>query len=163
MTGNVEILKEATSGFKIDLSALVAQALRRKQEQEAAKYAEIEETPPDKALTWRTTPEQIARINAGEREAIDEFFFEKENARRIRCCVWSFFRRSSMFRSIVSDEDLINQFYVDLRTGLLKLRPYDKAISGALYHSFRYAAVGGIDELYIYKAKELRQCQKAAN
>lgn len=161
MTGNVEILKEATSGFKIDLSALVAQALRRKQEQEAAKYAEIEETPPDKALTWRTTPEQIARINAGEREAIDAFYFE--NLMRLRFSAYRYMRKIKYAKAIVSYEDLLQQVYFDLRMGAVKLRPFDEAISQSIFHSFRYAPVGGFDKVYIYKGKERGQCQKMAN
>lgn len=154
MNGNAEILKKATSGFEIDLSALVAQALREQQEQEAAKYEKIEEAPPDKVLTWHTTPEQIARINAGDRAALDKFYFDEDNYMRIIYCAHSFMRKNGYVKAVANYEDLIQQVYCDLRTGLLKLRPYDGAISGAIFHSFRYAAVGGFEEIYIYKAKE---------
>ena len=55
-----------------------------------------------------------------------------------------------LFRSkkIIGYEDLINQYYIDLASGLLKFGAWDKSIGKAMYHSFRYAAVGGIDEVY---------------
>ncbi len=154
MNSNADILKEATSGFEIDLSALVAQALQEQQAQEAAKYAEIEEIPRGKALTWNTTPEQIARINAGEREALDEFYFT--NFHRLRCSAWRFVRNNPYIKAVASYEDLLQQVYFDLRTGVAKFRPFDAAICNAIFHSFRYASVGGFEGIYIYKAKELR-------
>lgn len=161
MNGNADIFKEAKSGFEIDLSALVAQALREQQEREEAKYEEIEETPPDKVLTWHTTPEQIARINAGDRAALDEFYFK--NLTRLRFSAYRFMRNNEYVKAVASYEDLLQQVYFDLRTGAVKLRPFDAAISQAVFHSFKYAPVGGFDEIYIYKAKERRQCQRAAN
>lgn len=135
----------------IDVTALIAEALRAKQEAEAKRYAEAER------LTWRVTAEQVARINAGEREALDAFYFEPNNFRRIQCSAYAFFRHSPYFRPIIAAEDLTQQVYCDLATGLLKLRPYDRAISNAIFHSFRYAAVGGIDEIYIPKPRARRK------
>lgn len=161
MANDAEILKEAKSGFEIDLSALVAQALREQQKREAAKYEKIEETPPGMVLTWHTTPEQIARINAGDRAALDEFYFE--NLTRLRFSAYRYMRNNEFVKAVASYEDLLQQVYFDLRTGVVKLRPFDAAISGAVFHSFKYAPVGGFDEIYIYKVKERGQCQKAAN
>lgn len=159
MNSKAEILKEEESGFEIDLSALVAQALQKQQAQEAEKYlSEIEQTPQEERLTWNTTPEQIARINAGERAALDEFYFN--NYMRIVYSAHRFMRHNAYVKAVANYEDLIQQVYCDLRTGLLKLRPYDLAISLAIYHSFRYAAVGGMDEIYIHGVK---QCQKQPN
>ena len=168
MDSNAEILKEAESGFQIDLSALVAQALRAKQEEEAAKYTEqdlrgvkreraeawreeIEQTPPERVLTWRVTPEQVARINAGKRDALDEFYFD--NLTRLRFSAYRYMRNNPYLKAVVSYEDLLQQVYFDLRTGAVKLRPFDAAICRAVFHSFRYAAVGGDDEIFIYKTK----------
>lgn len=135
----------------IDITALIAEAIRAKQAEEAKKYEEIEQTPEGKALTWHVTPEQIARINAGDRAALDEFFFEAENARRIRCYAKSYMFHNPWLKAIVHYQDLTQQLYCDLRTGLLKFRPWDLPISKAIYRSFRYAAVGGIDEVYVFQ------------
>ena len=137
--------------IEIDVSGLIAEAIR-------AKEAEAGES-----LTWHTTAEEIAKINAGDRAALDRFYFEPDNYRHLKCCAWSFFRKQPYFRPIVSDEDLMQQLYCDLAIGLLKLRPYDRAIRSAIYHSFRYAAVGGIDEAYIPYARRCGKCRKPAN
>ena len=145
------IAKQEAERVTIDVTALIAEALRAKQEAEAKRYAEAER------LTWRVTAEQVARINAGEREALDAFYFEPNNFRRIQCSAYAFFRHSPYFRPIIAAEDLTQQVYCDLATGLLKLRPYDRAISNAIFHSFQYAAVGGIDEIYIPKPRARRK------
>lgn len=147
--------------IKINLTALITQAIEAQEAREAAKYAEIEETPRGMELTWKTTPEQIARINAGDRAAIDEFYFS--NMRRLTCAAYSHIRHNYSITSIASYEDLLQQVYIELRTGVIKLRPFDKAINGAVYRSFRYAPVGGNDTTFIYQDKERGQCQKAAN
>lgn len=147
----------------IDVTALIAEALRAKQEAEAKRYAEAEQTPEGERLTWRVTAEQVARINAGEREALDAFYFEPDNFRHLKACARSFFRRVPYFRPIISEEDLMQQLYCDLATGLLKLRPYDRAINCAAFHSFKYAAVGGIDEIYIPHARRGGRCPRQAN
>ena len=58
-----------------------------------------------------------------------------------------------------------HQFYIDMATGAVKLRPWDKAICRAALYSFRYAAVGGAGNygtIYIpFKGKT--QCLKQAN
>ena len=151
--------------IEIDVSGLIAEAIRAKEAEAAERYSSIEETPSGESLTWHTTAEEIARINAGDRAALDRFYFEPDNYRHLKCCAWSFFRKQPYFRPIISDEDLKQQLYCDLRTGLLKFRPYDRAIRSAIYHSFRYAAVGGIDEIYIPnpRARRCGKCRKQAN
>ena len=151
--------------IEIDVSGLIAEAIRAKEAEEAARCSSIEETPLGESLTWHTTAEEIARINAGDRAALDRFYFEPDNHRHLKCCARSFFRRVPYFRPIISEEDLMQQLYCDLRTGVLKLRPYDRAIRSAIYHSFRYAAVGGIDEIYIPNpgARRCGKCQNQAN
>ena len=57
-------------------------------------------------------------------------------------------RKNEHLKKIIGYEDLINQYYIDLASGLLKFGAWDKSIGKAMYHSFRYAAVGGIDEVY---------------
>lgn len=161
MDTNAVIRKEAESGFTVDLSALVAQALQEQREKASEKYAHVEQTPEGGSLTWNVTPEQVARINAGEREALDKFYFD--NLQRLTYSAYRFMRNNAYVKAVASYEDLLQQVYFDLRTGAVKLRPFDRAISSAVFHSFRYAPVGGHDEVYIYKAKEIGQCQRVAN
>ena len=149
--------------IEIDISGLIAEAIRAQEAEEGERYIKAEETPSGERLTWRTTSEEIARINAGEREALDAFYFEGENYRHLQAFARSFFRKVPYFRPIISEEDLMQQLYCDLRTGLLKFRPYDRAINCAVFHSFKYAAVGGIDEAYIPYARRSGKCRKQAN
>ena len=145
----------------IDITALIAQAIEQKRAEEQQAYTEVEQTPKGERLTWKVTPEQVAKINACDREAIDEFYFE--NYTRILYSAYRFMRNNAYVKAVASFEDLIQQLYFDLRTGAIKLRPFDSAISGGVFTSFRYAPVGGYDEVYIYKAKELAKCQRAEN
>ena len=149
-TGTVEssrIWKEAEAAG-IDVSALIAEALKGKlpQIKELPKVREMEvlAVPESEQLKWwETTREQI---NAGERASIDAFYFR--NLWRIKCSAYSYMRRNEHLKKIIGYEDLINQYYIDLASGLLKFGAWDKSIGKAMYHSFRYAAVGGIDEVY---------------
>ena len=147
MDSNAEIWKEATQGAEVDFSALVLSAIRAKQEQAAEKLESVEQIPAGEKLTWHVTPEQIARINGGDRVALDEFYFE--NFTRIKFSALCYIRHNGYVISIASWEDFTQQLYCDLRIGAVKLRPYDKAISRAVYHSFRLAPVGGEDGIYI--------------
>lgn len=146
---------------QIDVKQMIEEAIQAKQAEVAARYAIIEPIPEGKALTWNVTPEQIAKINDGNREALDLFYLDSANYRRIKFCAYSYLRHNPYVKAVVSYEDLIQQVYHDLRIGLLKLRPYDGAICGAIFHSFRFAAVGGMDEIYI--KKERKKCQKQVN
>ena len=147
---------------EIDVAALIAAAIKAKAEKAAAKYALVEETPEGEALTWNVTHEQIAKINGGDRAALDAFFLDEGNYKHITSCAWQYMRNHGYLKSVISYEDLINQVYVDLLAGFLKLRPWNKAITRAVYTSFRFTAVGGLDEEYI-PFKEVAQCQKRTN
>ena len=147
MDSNADIWKEATKGAEVDFPALVLSAIRAKQEQAAAKVETVEQIPAGEKLTWHVTPEQIARINAGDRAALDEFYFD--NLYRLRCSAYRYMRNNAYVKAVASYEDLLQQVYCDLRTGAVKLRPYDKAICRAVFHSFRFAPVGGEDGIYI--------------
>lgn len=144
MNGNADIIQEAPNGAERDISALLVSAMQAKRTQIA-----IEAIPAGEKLTWNTTPEQIARINAGEREALDEFYFNPENHQRLLFSAYRYMRNNAYVKVVANYEDLMQQVYCDLRTGIIQLRPYDKAISRAIFHSFRFAPVGGEDELYI--------------
>lgn len=154
----VGVWKEAESGFAVDLSELIAGAQAQQQKKAVA---EAEQTPAGAPLTWRVTPEQVARINICDRAAIDEFYFDAGNFKRLSCSAWSFLRHNPSFRVVISAEDLLQQVYCDLITGFIKFRPFDTAISWAVFKSFRFAAVGGLDEVAIYK--ERKKCQKQAS
>lgn len=147
--------------IEVSLSDVVELAMARQKEEERAKRAaeakeleSVESTPQGEKLTWKVTPEQIARINAGERSALDAFYFDTDNLRRIKYSAYSFMRKKRFLLSVISWEDLVQQVYCDLVTGMTKLKPYDKAISQAIFNSFRYAAVGGLDEIFIPKERK---------
>ena len=161
MSGAAAIMKNQR--VEIDVAALIAAALQKKEEEKAARFALAEQTPEGEVLTWKVTPEQIARINDGDRAALDAFFLNEDNYCRIRAGAWQFMRNNAYLKSVISYEDLINQFYVELLTGMVKLRPWDRAIGRAEFTAFRYAAVGGLDDLYIPYDKEHPTCQKQAN
>ena len=82
MDSNAKIYEEESGRFEIDFSALIEAAQREKREKTAEKLAvkiekNIEETPAGLTLEkWIATPEQIARINRGDREALDTFYFD---------------------------------------------------------------------------------------
>lgn len=136
-----------------DISALIETAIKERDEKRVLRVSQVEEIPAGQDLKrWEVTPEQVARINAGDRAALDAFYFD--NYIKLVYAGWSFLRQHVYVRAVVSHEDLMQQVYCDLRTGLLKLRPFDKAITKAVYKSFRYAAVGGLDELYIYEEEK---------
>ena len=54
--------------LETDVSGLIAEAIREREAERVRKLSE-EGTPAGECLTWHTTAEEIARINAGERWA----------------------------------------------------------------------------------------------
>ena len=161
----MEIWEGPTQKAETDFSALLQAAIERKRERElkkaqAAVTLEENDVPKGEKLTWKVTPQQITLINLCDREALDKFYFD--NAFRLKSLAGIFFRRSQYLKSIISIEDLMQQLYVDFRCGMLKLKPFDKAIGRAIFNSFQYAAVGGIDHVYIYEEKQ-RKCRNMAN
>lgn len=143
-----EIFKDEIQA-SYDISALVREAIEQKKQEEREKAVRnIEETPAGEKLTWNTTAEEIAQINAGEREALDKFYFN--NLRRIMSSAMIYIRNNWYVKAVANYEDLMQQVYCDLRLGLIRLRPFDRAISKAIFHSFRYAPVGGLDEEYCF-------------
>ena len=135
--------------MEIDLAQLIEEAIKRKKEKEAKTFSAVEATPEGEKLTWNVTPQQVAKINAGDRAALDEFYFDTSNHNRIRYNAYNYMRKNGYLLAVASWEDLMQQVYCDLLTGLVKLRPYDRAINKAVFASFRFAAVGGLDEVFI--------------
>ncbi len=130
-----------------------AEARAARLREEAEKLNEAEEIPAGFLRKWKTSAEEVAQINAGKLEAVSAFYFR--NYDYLQNFARAFFYRHTReaVRVIVSPEDMLQQVYIDLADGLLKLRPYDKAIGRAVCRSFRYAAVGGIEEIYIPRGK----------
>ncbi len=151
----------------IDFTALLNAAIEEKRAEEHAeevKRYEAEAIPEGETLTgWNTTPEEIARINAGDREAVNRFYFDERNYEHIKFCGFSFFRKEQRFKSIINIDDLMQQVYVDLASGMIKLRAFDRGISGAIYTSFRFAPVGGLDEVFIVSERRLKRWAKGRN
>lgn len=141
---------------EIDITGMLLEAIRRKSEEAQAEalraLALPEQAPKGEPLDyWNTTAEEIAQINAGNLEAVNEFYFRNEL--QIKYAAYAFFRNYNRFKSVISAEDLTQQFYIDLAAGVVKLRPWDKAIRSAICYSFRYAAIGGagnyVEEFFV--------------
>lgn len=146
--------------IEVKLSEIVELALKQKEEErrnklaaEAKNLETIEETPAGEKLTWNVTPEQIARINAGDHAALESFYFDPSNYQRLISLAYRFMRHNCFLFAVVSWEDLMQQVYCDLLTGMAKLRPFDRAISRVIFHSFQYAAVGGLEEVFIPRTR----------
>ena len=164
MDSNAKIYEEESGRFEIDFSALIEAAQREKREKTAEKLAvkiekNIEETPAGLTLEkWIATPEQIARINRGDREALDTFYFDNMHYIKSLCNSY-YMKAGARLRVHAEPLDYMQQIYCDLRTRIVRLRPWDKAIARAIYRSLRFAPVGGVDELYIPYLKEYPLCQ----
>lgn len=131
---------------EIDITGMLLEAIRQKSEETQAEalraLALPEQAPKGERLDyWNTTAEEVAEINAGNPEAVNAFYFRNEV--HIKFAAYAFFRKSIRFKSVISAEDLTQQFYIDLAAGVVKLRPWDRAIKSAARYSFRYAAIGG--------------------
>lgn len=158
--------QEAPDGAEIDFSALLKEAQQKQKAKEAARVVASDNAADEKEAkaeqnetTFNTSPEQIRRINRGDRAAVDEFFFG--NFERLTFSAYRFLRNNAYLKAHIEKDDLINQVYIDLRTGMIKLRPINAAITRAIFTSFRFAAVGGLDEVFIYETKEEKaaKCQ----
>ena len=148
--------------LEYDVTEKIQSAISEAEKAEFSKWEREEATPAGEVLTYAVTSKEVAKINAGEREAIDAFFFA--NYERIKACARLYLRRNRYLQAIISWEDLVNQLYVELAYGSIKLRPYDKAITSCIFHSYRFTAVGGADEIYVYEwRRNAEECQKQAS
>ncbi len=143
---------ERVERASVDFTALLNAAMKTKREEEIKQF-EVEAIPAGEVLTWNTTPEEIAQINAGNRAAVDRFYFDEGNYQHIKSSAFSFFRKEKRFKAIIDIEDLMQQVYLDLASGMIKLRAYNSGISKAIFSSFRFSPVGGLDEVYIVEEK----------
>lgn len=166
MEENAKIYEEESGGFSLDLSELVKQAEREKREKTVKQLSagkvdvlQIEQTPAGLELkSWKTTPEQIARINAGD---INEWnaFFEENRKHIFSLAVGYYLRYERSLKPHVEALDLVHQIYCDVGTGIVKLRPWDSAIGCAFGRCCRFAPVGGVDEFYIPHLRKYPLCQ----
>lgn len=95
------------------------------------------------------TAEQVRLINGNDsvlrKVAADCFYFA--NLRVLHKMAFSFLKHNSRLLVIVSREDLLQQVYVDLCDGYIKLSTDAKRIRYALYDCFKLAAIGGLGVL----------------
>lgn len=113
---------------------------------------------------WDITQEQIKLINCDSHPlhsaAVIAFYdvnYERlyKMARGALASV-----RFSALISVISYEDLLQQLFCDLLGGWLKLPHDTKLISAAIYHCFRFAAVGGLEG--VDNVKEFRAIRTPA-
>lgn len=116
---------------------------------------------------YTVTPEQCNKINAGDKEAVAQFF--KENKYRLESLARAFLRRVGVplrwdkakkrFEpAILEISDCLNQLYIDMLQGLLKFVPVKGVFSSIIAHSFRYCGVGGFgDEDGAYISKKVKE------
>lgn len=163
--------------IEIDVSALILEAIRAKEEKECAAepVRTSEEIAAEKeksfaAFGWYCTSKQIEKINRGNREAVDEFF--EDNAKRIKymairamSSLGYRFRKGRnkagapvVYVPFCEIDDFINQGYIELRSGKFTLDFNGKSISFAIFRAMYYAPVGGYpeDRTYQYKGKRRR-------
>lgn len=111
-------------------------------------------TEPQTVKGWKVSARQCELITLGDRAAVDKFF--EENLQRLTACARKYLRRGYIFKQrsveLLELDNLINQVYVDMRRGFLVVNM--QHISEALFHSFRFAGVGGFgDDLGAYEYK----------
>lgn len=66
--------------------------------------------------------------------------------------------------NLIEVSDLLNSLYADYLGGYIVFKLEPRYIAGVLCHSFRYAAVGGLEGVQEYKPRRTaRTCQKQVN
>lgn len=158
----------AAEHIETDITGMIRAAIKQKNAAAKAEKLRVlaipEKTPKGESLSyWNTTAEEIAEINAGDLEAVNEFYFRNEL--QIKYAAYAFFSHSRC-KSVIDADDLTHQFYIDLATGVIKLRPWDRAITSAARHSFRYAAIGGAgnySEEFFVPYKWVAKCLNRVN
>lgn len=147
-------------GFIFNLAAVVNELQSAKQEKEIETVKASGESDEMQELDgWKISPMQCALISRGDREAVDKFF--EQNEERLRRSIFCFLRANRylpdfLHASWLSLEDCYNQAYLDMRQGYLFFEMKPRYISKLLWHSFRYAPVGGFgdeDGQYRYRPR----------
>lgn len=93
--------------------------------------------------------EQIALINnvLHPFHSVAVMCFYDVNFKLLRRMAYCYLACNLCFKAVVSYEDLVQQLYVDMLSGALKL-PYDTTkIKSVVYACYRFAAVGGLEVL----------------
>lgn len=166
---------EIFGGYAVIVTMQVSEQVKAKQEAElAAKIAIVNAQAEDcgEIDGFKITVEQCAKINAGDREAVDKFF--QENGLRLRRLARVFLfriglppkwdRKNSRYEpGIIELGDCLNQLYVDMRQGLLKFVLKKGVLASVICHSFRYCGVGGFgDEDGIYIGRRVENALREA-
>lgn len=99
---------------------------------------------------WDVTPEQITLINSPRHplHGVAVCAFYDVNFKRLLRMAFSFLSPKShghCLIAVVSYEDLLQQVFVDLLGGFLKLPHDTERVGTAIYKCFRYTAVGGLE------------------
>ena len=111
---------------------------------------------------WKVSSRQCELITIGDRAAVDKFF--EDNLARLKraanCYKYNPLHMHEPCRRLLEVDDFINQVYVDMRRGFLVMDI--NYISTLVYHSFRYAAVGGFgDDMGAYECKKRKRAGAA--
>lgn len=124
------------------------------------KHAREHSTASEEVQTikgWKISARQCELITLGDRSAVDKFF--SDNFKRLITCARAYLRRKILFNDttvyFLDVDELVNQVYVDMRQCFLVMDM--QHISAIVFHSFRFACVGGFgDELgaYTYKPRK---------
>lgn len=105
---------------------------------------------------WDITPEQIRLINSPRHpfHSVAVTAFYDVNFKRLRRMACAFIRHSPYLLNVIDESDLTQQFYVDLLSGFVKLQHDTENIRTVIYRCFKYAAVGGLED--VEDVKEFR-------
>lgn len=157
--------------MEVELS--VSEKFKKRKAEDVAKFSALIEAYNNNAEYcteidgFKVTPEQCNKINAGDKEAIAQFF--KENECRLVSLARVFLRRvgvpvlwdkakNCFAPAILEVLDCLNQLYVDMLQGLLKFVPVKGVFASVIVHSFRYCGVGGFgDEDGAYIPKKVKE------
>ena len=118
--------------------------------------SEWEQAARERQTTEEEKRKQLERMNEGEQEAIDTFFSENLHhlyALSRRVLRQYGYRADLKYTNLVEPDDLINQAYIDIRSGKVLFDYTRRSISRGLWRSMYYAPVGGAPEDYIYHYK----------
>ncbi len=149
----------------VDFTALLNTALEQNRSKRNKRLATQESAAGDiqarreegrAATTWYITPEQLERMNDGERQATDDFF--NDNHSHLYFLALSILRRmgcleNSQKKKLLEIDDLINQAYVDIRSGFIVFKYSRLSITKSIARSMRFAPVGGVDPTKEYQYK----------
>lgn len=148
-----EILNISAAWEEAETRRRAAEAEKRRLETEELTAEESDE--PQTVKGWTASPRQILLMRIGDRAAVDKFF--NDNYLLLQRAAYCYYYKKSdkRQRELLDINDLINQVYIDMRSGylLVELEYMWKYI----FHSFYYALVGGFGNekgAYTYRPRK---------